>query len=84
MKIVRGLIRDGAMDKYLEIINDTLAIQEVIYRGEEIPAQRLAPWILASIIHGFRIHERKQSSDLTIHKSLAKKYKNDNANMTHE
>ena len=50
--------RDG-WDRYLEVINDTLSIQEIVCRGEEVPIQCLTPRILVLELHGFEIHERE-------------------------
>ena len=47
------------MDVHLEVIDDALAIQEIVDYGEEVPAQCFAPRIFALILDGFRIHERK-------------------------
>jgi hypothetical protein len=41
------------MERYLEVVNNALAIQEIVCRGEEIPAQGFAPWIFAPVFHGF-------------------------------
>lgn len=50
---VRGTRRDRTVDKYLEVVNNTLAIQEIICCCEKVPAQGLAPWIFAPVIHRF-------------------------------
>ena len=50
---VGGRTRDRTVDWYLEIVNNTLAIQEIICCGKKVPAQGIAPWVFAPVIHGF-------------------------------
>ena len=56
---------------YLEIVDDTLAVEEVVCDGEEVPVQRLAPWVpAADIALAIFPLQREKSSDLPVHKSL--------------
>jgi len=71
-------------DNMLEVIDDTLAIQEVVCCGKEVPIQGLAPRIFTPIFNGLRVHQRKQPGYFTIHNGLADENKNDQANGAHE
>ena len=70
---------------YLEVVNDALAVEEIVCDGEEIPVEGLAPWIpAADVALAIFPLQREKSSDLPVHKSLTKHHKNDHIRMAHE
>ena len=71
---------------YLEIIDDGLAIQIVVDDSEEVPVQRLAPWITAfHFLFVLRFpFQREESSDFTIYQHLAHEHQKNHVGMAHE
>ncbi len=72
---------------YLEVVDDTLAIEEVVRDSEEVPIERLAPWVaLASILcaAGILPPQREEGRNLTVHQGLTQHNQNDHVSVSHE
>ena len=67
------MYKTGGDMTYLEVVDDTLAVEEVVCDGEEVPVQSLAPWIPASHVLFADVLplQGEERSDLTIHQGLA-------------
>ena len=70
----------------LEIVNDALAIEEVVGCGEEVPVQRFAPRIPPSYVLFTDVLplQREKRGDLTVHQSLTKHDQDDHVGVSHE
>lgn len=68
-----------ALTSHLEVVNDTLSIQEIVCDGKEVPVERLSPWIFAL---GFS-PECEQGRYLTVNDRLAKNNEKYHVRVTH-
>lgn len=69
----------------LEVVDDALAIEEVICDGEEIPVQRLAPRVpAADVLPAVFPLQREQRGDFAVHQRLTQHHEDDHVHMAHE
>ena len=70
---------------YLEVVDNALAIEKVVCDGEEVPVQRLAPWVPAADVPlAIFPLQGEKGSNLPVHKGLTKHHKEDHVRMAHK
>ena len=71
---------------YLEVVDNALAVEEVIRHREEVPVEGLAPRIPAPflVLVGRLTLQGEESRDFAVNDHLAHKYEENHVGVTHE